>query len=77
MQENNEKFVALERKLSSFEEMKLELDEYHDRLHQLFLRGLIDEEGKKLQKSDEKDENNEKEEPEMRFKNIIASTFLQ
>ena len=67
MQENNDKFVALERKLSSFDEMKLELDEYHDRLNQLFLRSLIDEEGNILQKSDEKDENNEKEESEMRF----------
>ena len=61
------KIEELERKLTTFEEMKLELDDYHDKLHQLFVKGIINEEGNIVANHEEKDEKEDSGETLMRF----------
>ena len=61
------KIEELEKKLTSFEEMKLELDDYNDKLHQLFVKGIINEEGNIFANQEEKYEKEDSGETLMRF----------
>ena len=51
----------LEEKLKPFEEMKAELDEYQEKLHQLYLKGVINEEGNLVAHSPPNDVQEERE----------------
>ena len=51
----------LEEKLKPFEEMKTELDEYQEKLHQLYLKGIINEEGNLVAHSHPNDVQEERE----------------
>ena len=61
------KIEELERKMTTFEEMNLDLDDYHDKLHQLFVKGIINEEGNIVTNHEENDEKKDSGETLMRF----------
>ena len=65
--QNIKRIEELERKLTTFEEMKLELDDYHDKLHQLFEKGIINEEGNIVASQEEREKQEELEEQTMKF----------